>query len=69
VILKLKKKTPRNLTRQDEIIKVDFSQKEQDITKVVIPKKKQMPFIEQGMKCYQTARSGIARSSKEIKGD
>jgi len=32
-----KKKTPRNLTKQDEIIKVDFSQKEQDITKVVIP--------------------------------
>jgi hypothetical protein len=32
-----KKKTPRNLTKQDEIIKVDFSKKEQDITKVVIP--------------------------------
>lgn len=32
-----KKKTPRNLTKQDEVIKVDFSKQEQDVTKVVIP--------------------------------
>lgn len=32
-----KKKTPRNLAKQDEIVKVDFSQQKQDITKVVIP--------------------------------
>jgi len=32
-----KKKTPRNLAKQDEIVKVDFSQQKQDVTKVVIP--------------------------------